>query len=125
MTREFHIKGIPGLILFVMMAVVFLLLLVAVPSVLLMVVWNAVVFEVLKGPAIQIFQGVLLALMAAVVLKVLLQPSIEVHFRKATSEELAELRSFVESHHIAEDTVPALTMSDTLAEQTVEINTRK
>jgi hypothetical protein len=126
MTREFHIKGIPGLVIFVLMAAVLVLLLLAVPSVLLMVLWNAVIFEGLKGPAIHLFQGVLLAMMAAVVIKVLLQPSVEVHFRKATSEELAQLQSFVEAHHIMDETQsPVMASTETFAEQTVEIKSHK
>lgn len=75
----FQIKGLSGLIMLTLALISGLLIILALPSVFMMVLWNALIFEGLRGPEISLYQGFLLWGMMLICLKLIFQP--EVHMQ--------------------------------------------
>ena len=87
----FQIKGIQGLLLLALGVIAALAVLLLVPSIFMMVLWNAVVFEGFKGPSIDLEQGFYLWGAIMLLLKVIFQPEIKLQMHN-TSPEHRELR---------------------------------
>ncbi len=83
----FHIKGFSGLfmLLLAILAVVAVLLLL--PAFFMMVLWNALVFEAMKGPQIDLYQGFLLWGAVLVLLKLIFKPQIQLQFQNAAAHK--------------------------------------
>ena len=83
----FAFKGLGGVLLLcflVMCALFFTLLL---PSMVITALWNALVFETLKGPTIGLAQGLLLWAMALASLALWLRPNVQLHMGHHGLEE--------------------------------------
>jgi hypothetical protein len=78
--QVFHIKGFSGLLLLVLGIIGTLLLVFLVPSIFMMVLWNALVFEGAKGPEIDLLQGFMLWGSVMILLKVTLNPEFQFQF---------------------------------------------
>lgn len=83
----FHIRGLSSVLLLLLAIVGAVLLLLALPATFMMVLWNALVFEAIKGPEINLYQGFLLWGMVLVALKLTLKPEIQLEFIKASDKE--------------------------------------
>lgn len=77
----FQIRGLSGLLLIIGAALVATLLLLALPAGFMMVLWNALVYEGLKGPEIDLYQGILLWGAVMVALKLIFKPEIKLQFQ--------------------------------------------
>ncbi|HEY9687452.1 MAG TPA: hypothetical protein V6C52_10790 [Coleofasciculaceae cyanobacterium] len=78
----FHIRGFSGIfmvLLAILAAIVILLLL---PASFMMVLWNALVFEGLRGPEIDIYQGFLLWGSVMVLIKLIFKPEIKLELQQ-------------------------------------------
>ena len=73
----FQIKGFQGLLMFMLALAAAALILFVIPTGFMMVLWNAVVFEGLRGPEIGFTQGLLLWLMVMITIKLVFKPEIE------------------------------------------------
>lgn len=73
-SAEWIIEGWKGWALFSTALLAAAGVVVALPSMLAMVVWNALVFETFGGPQIQFYQGVLLWLMALLTIQLVFRP---------------------------------------------------
>ncbi len=82
--QVFQIKGLSGLIVFILAMLGLLALFIALPSAFLMVFWNAVVFEGFEGPQIGLFQGMLLWAAVLISLKLVMNPQISFQFKKVS-----------------------------------------
>lgn len=80
--QVFEVKGFTGFVKLVAAIVGVLFVFIALPSLFLMVAWNAIVFEGFQGPLIDWYQGVLLWLIMAVAFKVIFNPEIHLEFKK-------------------------------------------
>jgi len=80
--QVFHIKGFSGLVVLGLALLLMVLLLFGLPAFFMMTLWNATVFEVLKGPDISFLQGSILWLMALMMLWQIFRPQIEFQFRQ-------------------------------------------
>src|SRR6478609_8412598 len=75
----FQIKGLSGLIMLALALISGVLILLALPSVFMMVLWNALIFEGLRGSEINLYQGFLLWGLMLICLKLIFKP--EVHMQ--------------------------------------------
>jgi len=82
--QVYEVKGIAGLAKLGLAIAGLVGILFVLPSLFMMVLWNAVVFEGLNGPLIGFFQSVLLWLMFCVAFKLVFQPEIHLEFKKVT-----------------------------------------
>ena len=82
--QVFQIKGLTGLIVFILAVLGLLALFIALPSAFLMVFWNAVVFEGFEGPQIGLLQGMLLWAAALISLKLVMNPQVSFQFKKVS-----------------------------------------
>lgn len=80
--KVFEIKGIAGLLVFLGSVLLTLALVLIIPAAFMMVLWNAMVFELLGGPEIGLLQGMLLWVATAIVFKLVFNPQIEFEFKK-------------------------------------------
>ena len=78
MFKTFKIKGFSGWARFLLAVLGMLCLTVALPSFLMQVVWNALVFERFHGPEIVYGQGILLWGISLLLFQLIFQP--QVHF---------------------------------------------
>ena len=78
----FHIRGFSGVVVLLLAFLAAVALFVLLPSSFMMVLWNAVVFEGMKGPEIDIYQGALLWGMVAVLIKLIFKPEIKLQFQQ-------------------------------------------
>ena len=81
--QVFHIKGISGLLAFLAALFLVMILVAVLPASLMMTLWNATVFEGLKGPEVTLAQGFVLWMILLVVGKLVFHPQIEFQFRQA------------------------------------------
>lgn len=88
--RVFHIKGFQGLFLLLLAVLAVLAVVVALPASFMMVLWNALVFEGLRGPEIDFVQGLLLWGIVAIALKLIFKPEIQLQFQQADTLETHE-----------------------------------
>lgn len=77
----FHIKGISGLMSFLVALLMMVVLAFVVPTSFMMVLWNALVFEGMNGPEIGMSQGFVLWMMVLVVFKLVFKPEIQLQLR--------------------------------------------
>lgn len=82
MMHMIEFKGVQGVFKFLGLLLAVLLLMVGLPSLFMMVLWNAIVFEAFGGPEIVFYQGIILWLATVVLLQILLQPEIELQVKK-------------------------------------------
>jgi len=75
----FQIKGLSGLIILALALISGVLIILALPSVFMMVLWNALIFEGFRGPEINLYQGFLLWGLMLICLKLIFKP--EVHMQ--------------------------------------------
>ena len=87
MMQVFQIKGLSGLVMFVLALTGVFLLSIMLPSSFMMVLWNAVVFEGFSGPEITLGQGLLLWVAVLILIKLFLNPQISFHFKKMEGSE--------------------------------------
>ena len=83
----FEIRGITGfftLIVGVILAVACVTLL---PAAIVMVFWNAFVFETFQGPEIQLFQGFLIWTLIVLLIKLFADPQIHFEFKQISHSE--------------------------------------
>lgn len=78
----FHIKGFSGVLVFLLAFVSVLALFLLLPATFMMVLWNALVFEGLKGPEFDLYQGFLLWGILLVLIKLIFKPEIQFQFQK-------------------------------------------
>jgi len=79
----FHIRGFSSWMMLLGGVVLALALLLALPASFMMVLWNATIFESFKvGPQIDIFQGLMLWGIVAILMKLLLQPEIKFEIQR-------------------------------------------
>ncbi len=98
--QVFQIKGIKGFLLLFVALVGLSALLFMVPSALMMVFWNALVFEGLRGPEINFLHGLLLWVACLLVLKLVLNPQVNFQFRQITDPaDLEKLNDLSKRHH--------------------------
>lgn len=83
--RVFHIKGFSGLMMFLVAILGVLSLTVFLPTAFIMVLWNATVFEGLSGPQINLGQALLLWMATFIMLVILLQPQVQLQFKRVSS----------------------------------------
>jgi hypothetical protein len=83
--RVFYIKGFSGLMMFLLAAIGLLALVVALPTSFMMVLWNALIFEGLGGPEIDMGQALILWGAVMVLIKLIANPQISFQFRRATN----------------------------------------
>lgn len=81
----FHIRGFSSLVILLLAIVAAVAILVALPASFMMVLWNALVYEGLKGPEINILQGFLLWGAVAVTLKVIFKPEIKIQIQQGSN----------------------------------------
>ena len=122
----FHIRGFSSLVILLLAIITAIAVLVALPASFLMVLWNALVYEGLKGPEINIYQGLLLWGAVAITLKVIFKPEIKIQIQqgganKKSSKPDAIVMSADASKEAAdEDTNPAKETPATLDNQHTE-----
>ena len=80
--KVYEIKGLSGLLAFLGSVLLTLALVLLLPSAFMMVLWNAMIFELFSGPEIGLAQGLLLWLASAIVFKLIFNPQIEFEFKK-------------------------------------------
>src|SRR6187402_193257 len=78
----FQIKGLSGLLTLVLALLSGIFLLLALPSVFMMVLWNALIFEGFRGPEINLYQGMLLWGMMLLSLKLIFQPELKLQLMR-------------------------------------------
>ena len=76
----FHIKGFSGALMFVLALVAAVIVLLLLPSAFMMVLWNALVFEGLKGVEISLYQGFLLWGVLLIGFQLAFRPAIQFQF---------------------------------------------
>lgn len=86
----FHIKGLPGLLLFGLALICTALLVFVLPSAFMMVLWNATVFEGLSGPEISLAQGFILWLATVILFKLIFKPEIQFQFKNVSGPDDVE-----------------------------------
>jgi hypothetical protein len=82
----FQIKGLSGLIMLALALISGLLIIFALPSVFMLVLWNALIFEGLRGPEINLYQGFLLWGMMLICLKLIFQPEVHMQLMREQSD---------------------------------------
>jgi hypothetical protein len=82
--QVFQIKGLSGLLMFILAVAGLLALFLLLPGAFMMVFWNAVVFEGFYGPEIGLIQGLLLWGVALLFIKLVMNPQISFQFRKVS-----------------------------------------
>lgn len=85
----FHIRGISGILVLLLAILAALVLLLLLPATFMMVLWNALVYEGLKGVQIGLYEGFLLWGMAAVLIKLIFKPQIQLQFQSAKTAGLS------------------------------------
>jgi len=75
----FQIKGLSGLIILALALISGVLIILALPSVFMMVLWNALIFEGFRGPEINLYQVFLLCGLMLICLELIFKP--EVHMQ--------------------------------------------
>ncbi|MDX2083870.1 MAG: hypothetical protein SFZ03_00590 [Candidatus Melainabacteria bacterium] len=83
MMHMVEIKGFTGILKLLAILLVLLATVVALPAFLMMVLWNALVYETLGGPVVGWLQGGLLWSMLLVVLYLIFQPEISLQVYSA------------------------------------------
>lgn len=78
--RVFHFRGLSGLLLLLGLTLFCIACVTLLPSLFVMALWNAVVFELFQGPEIGFFQGSLLWLITALLLMVTVRPDLQLQF---------------------------------------------
>jgi hypothetical protein len=81
----FHIKGFSGLVLLVLGVLAALAVFLLLPASFMMVLWNAVIFEGLKGPEVDLYQGFLMWGMVLMLIKILFNPEFNLQFQHASA----------------------------------------
>ncbi len=76
----FHIKGFSGALMFILALLSVVALLLLLPSTFMMVLWNALVFEGLKGQEINLYQGFLLWGIVLMAFKLIFRPEIRLQY---------------------------------------------
>jgi|GEM_PF-3353865 len=78
----FQIKGLSGLIMLALALISGVLIILALPSVFMMVLWNALIFEGLRGPEINLYQGFLLWGLMLICLKLIFKPELHMQLMR-------------------------------------------
>ena len=78
----FQIKGFSGLLMFGVALLLTALLVLVLPALFMMTLWNAVVFEGFSGPEVGASQGLLLWMMTLVLFKLVFRPEISFQFHQ-------------------------------------------
>jgi hypothetical protein len=81
----FHIKGFSGILLLILAIVSAIALFLLLPATFMMVLWNALIFEGIKGPEINLYQGFLIWGIVLVMVKLVFKPEIQLQFQKHAS----------------------------------------
>lgn len=81
----FHIKGFSGALMFILAVLSAVAILLLLPSAFMMVLWNALVYEGLKGPEINLYQGFLLWGMLLMAFKLIFRPEIRLQYVRQDS----------------------------------------
>ena len=76
----FQVKGLSGILMLLLAIIGALLILFVLPGTFMMVFWNATVFEGLKGPEIDLGQGLILWMAIMAVIKVVMKPDVQLQF---------------------------------------------
>lgn len=79
----FQIRGFSSILVLLLAVLALVALLVALPAGFLMVLWNALVYEGLKGPEINFYQGALLWGAFAALIKLVFKPEIKFQIMSA------------------------------------------
>lgn len=122
----FHIRGFSSLVILLLAIITAIAVLVALPASFLMVLWNALVYEGLKGPEINIYQGLLLWGAVAITLKVIFKPEIKIQIqqgganKKSSKPDAIVMSADASNEAAAEDTNPTKETPATLDNQHTE-----
>jgi hypothetical protein len=104
----FQIKGFTGLVVAVLSIVAVLAVVLLGPAAFFMVLWNALVFEGLRGPEIDLLQGFLLWGAVMVAIKMIFQPEIKLQFQQPPANKNA-LKAFTPPEQKEDSPVAQLT----------------
>ncbi|WP_303673709.1 hypothetical protein [Vampirovibrio chlorellavorus] len=83
----FHFRGLSSVLVFLLAILGIVLVFLALPASFMMVLWNALVFEGVKGPEINLYQGFLLWGIVLVILKMVFKPEIQLEFVKPNASK--------------------------------------
>ncbi len=78
----FHIKGFSGITVFALAILLALSVVLLLPATFMMVLWNAFVYELFKGPEINVWQGFLIWGITLIVIKLVFNPEIALKFQR-------------------------------------------
>jgi hypothetical protein len=78
----FHIRGFSGILMVLLAVLAAIVILFLLPASFMMVLWNALVFEGLRGPEIDIYQGFLLWGAVMVMIKLIFKPEIKLELQQ-------------------------------------------
>jgi hypothetical protein len=73
----FQVKGLSGMLMLVLALLTGIFLFLALPSAFMMVLWNALIYEVFRGSEINLYQGFLLWGMMLLTLKLIFSPELK------------------------------------------------
>ncbi|MBY0449589.1 MAG: hypothetical protein K2X01_03060 [Cyanobacteria bacterium] len=78
----FEIRGVTGFITLIVGAILAVACVTIVPAAVVMVFWNAFVFETFQGPEIQLHQGFLIWTLIVLLIKLFADPQIHFEFKQ-------------------------------------------
>lgn len=116
----FHIRGFSSILILLLGILAMLGVLLALPATFCMVLWNALIFEGLKGPEIDLYQGFLLWGVAVVLIKLIFKPQIQFQIQSVGTRKDAKSSSTAASSRPVDET-----STDTQATENAQCDQRK
>lgn len=103
--QVFHIRGFSGILLLLLAMVAAVLLLFLLPASFMMVLWNALAYEGLKAPEIDLYQGFLLWGAMLVMIKLVFKPEIKLQFQPLPTQKQSKSKPVATEAADAEEAI--------------------